>query len=163
MTTSSDDQLPASSRHVAKALRERGITAQVRELPASTRTAAEAAQAVGCSPAAIANSLVFMSDEEPLLIMTSGANRVDTAALAARLGRSSIDRASPQQVREATGQVIGGVAPLGHPRPVTTVIDESLAEHEQIWAAAGTPRTVFPTSYAQLLAITDATPARVTS
>ena len=96
-------------------------------LPDAAATAALAAAALGVEVGAIANSLVFWSDGEPLLVMTSGAHRVDTAALAARLGREKIQRATPEQVREATGQAIGGVAPTGHPSPLTTIVDEDLA------------------------------------
>ena len=98
-------------------------------LPDAAATAPLAAAALGVEVGAIANSLVFWSDGEPLLVMTSGAHRVDTAALAARLGREKIQRATPEQVREATGQAIGGVAPTGHPAPLTTIVDEDLAAY----------------------------------
>lgn len=123
-------------------------------LPDAASTAALAASALGVDVGAIANSLVFWSDDEPLLVMTSGAHRVDTSALAARLGRSSIVRATVEQVRAATGQAIGGVAPTGHPVPVVTVVDEDLAQYDQIWAAGGTPHTVFPLSFDELVALT---------
>ncbi|HCJ49073.1 MAG TPA: aminoacyl-tRNA deacylase, partial [Microbacterium sp.] len=103
---------------------------------------------------AIANSLVFQCDGKPLLVMTSGAHRVDTAALAARIGRGKITRATPEQVREATGQAIGGVAPAGHPAPLETLVDEHLATYPEIWAAGGTPHTVFPMTFTQLVALT---------
>jgi prolyl-tRNA editing enzyme YbaK/EbsC (Cys-tRNA(Pro) deacylase) len=86
--------------------------------------------------------------------MTSGAHRVDTEYLASRLGRGALRRASPDQVREATGQAIGGVAPVGHPAKLTTIVDQALTAHPQVWAAAGTPRTVFPTTAAELVTIT---------
>lgn len=130
-------------------------------LPDAASTAALAASALGVDVGAIANSLVFWSDGEPLLVMTSGAHRVDTIALAARLGRSSIVRATVEQVRSATGQAIGGVAPTGHPAPVVTVVDEDLAQYDRIWAAGGTPHTVFPLTFAELVALTRGTVVKV--
>lgn len=130
-------------------------------LPDAAATAVLAAEALDVEVGAIANSLVFWSDDEPLLVMTSGAHRVDTAALAGRLGRGYIKRANPEQVREATGQVIGGVAPTGHPAPLTTVVDEDLAHFPEIWAAGGTPHTVFPLSFDQLVALTGGAVAKV--
>ncbi|GAB2525028.1 YbaK/EbsC family protein [Nocardiopsis aegyptia] len=147
-------ELPERSRRVAEALGAAGARGRVRALPASTRTAQAAAEALGCEVGAIANSLVFMADERPLLVMTSGRHRVDTALLAERLSKGTIRRAEPEEVRAATGQAIGGVAPVGHPAPVETVVDASLADYERLWAAAGTPHTVFPTDYAELVAMT---------
>lgn len=103
---------------------------------------------------AIANSLVFISDDEPVLILTSGRHKVDTTALAARWGRGKLRRATPEQVRQATGQAIGGVAPVGHPRALPTVVDAALSDYLQLWAAAGTPHTVFPTTAGELLRLT---------
>ncbi len=148
------DALPARSRLVHDALRAAGITGEIVVLPDAASTAALAAAALGIEVGAIANSLVFWSDDAPLLVMTSGAHRVDTAALAARTGRGSIRRASAEQVREATGQAIGGVAPTGHPAPLPTLIDEDLADYPQIWAAGGTPHTVFPMTFDELVALT---------
>ncbi|TVZ90364.1 YbaK/EbsC family protein [Streptomyces sp. BK340] len=153
--------LPTRSRLVAEALAAAGVQTEIRELPDSARTAAEAAAALGCEVAAIANSLVFLSGGEPLLVMTSGGHRVDTALLAERLGLGPIERATAKQVREATGQAIGGVAPTGHPAPLRTVVDIALAEHPLVWAAAGTPHTVMPLSYDELLRVTGGTPAKV--
>jgi prolyl-tRNA editing enzyme YbaK/EbsC (Cys-tRNA(Pro) deacylase) len=110
---------------------------------------------------AIANSLVFWSDGEPLLVMTSGGHRVDTHALAARLRRQAIRRATPEQVRDATGQAIGGVAPTGHPSPLTTIVDEDLAGYPEIWAAGGTPHTVFPLTFDDLVRLTGGTVSSV--
>jgi prolyl-tRNA editing enzyme YbaK/EbsC (Cys-tRNA(Pro) deacylase) len=155
--------LPARSVVVAQALADAGVRGTVVELPDSARTAAEAAAALGCQVGQIANSLVFWADGHPLLVMTSGRHRVDTAALARRLGRASIHRATPEQVRAATGQAIGGVAPVGHPAPLETVVDESLAEHQEIWAAAGTPHTVFPTTFDELVRLTGGAVHPVTS
>ncbi|MFJ1791732.1 YbaK/EbsC family protein [Kitasatospora griseola] len=149
--------LPARSAQVADALAVAGLPGAVRVLDDSARTAAEAAAALGCEVGAIANSLVFHSDGEPVLVLTSGRHRVDTAALAARWGRGPLRRATPEQVREATGQAIGGVAPTGHPRPLPTVVDQALTDYPEIWAAAGTPHTVFPTTAAELLRLTGGT------
>ena len=153
--------LPTRSRLVHEALRAAGITGDIVVLPDAAATAPAAAAALGVEVGAIANSLVFWSDGSPLLVMTSGAHRVDTAALAARLGRASIVRATPEQVREATGQAIGGVAPTGHPAPLPTVVDEALAAFDQIWAAGGTPHTVFPLTYDELVGLTGGTVAKV--
>ncbi|WP_295789024.1 YbaK/EbsC family protein [uncultured Microbacterium sp.] len=153
--------LPARSRLVAAALREAQIPGEIVVLPDAASTAALAAAALGVEVGAIANSLVFWSDDEPLLVMTSGAHRVDTAALAERLGRGAIRRATPEQVLAATGQPIGGVAPTGHPAELTTVIDEDLAAFDEIWAAGGTPHTVFPLTFDELVRLTGGTVARV--
>ncbi|CAM5705366.1 YbaK/EbsC family protein [Streptomyces canus] len=146
--------LPVRSMEVARILAEAGIRGQVRELAESTRTAAEAAEALGCDVGAIANSLVFISDDEPVLVLTSGRHKVDTTALAVRWGRGKLRRAAPEQVRQATGQAIGGVAPVGHPQALPTVVDAALSDYPQLWAAAGTPRTVFPTTASELLRLT---------
>ncbi|GAA2326057.1 YbaK/EbsC family protein [Streptomyces cuspidosporus] len=156
MAPQQDTSLPVRSMQVARALAAAGIAGQVRELAASTRTAAEAASALGCEVGAIANSLVFISDDEPVLVLTSGRHKVDTTALAARWGRGELRRATPDQVRQATGQAIGGVAPVGHPRALPTVVDEALTDYSQVWAAAGTPRTVFPTTANELVQLTGA-------
>jgi prolyl-tRNA editing enzyme YbaK/EbsC (Cys-tRNA(Pro) deacylase) len=150
-----------SAEAVAEALRALGVPGQVIELPEPAGTAAAAAGQLGCEVAAIANSLVFSADGEPLLILTSGAHRVDTAKVAALLGVSAVRRADPDFVRAATGQAIGGVAPVGHPRPVRTLVDTWLAGFDVVWAAAGHPHTVFPTSFAELTRITEATAADV--
>ena len=153
--------LPARSRLVHDSLRAAGIEGDIVVLPDAASTAVLAAQALGVEVGAIANSLVFWSDGEPLLVMTSGAHRVDTRALADRLGRAAITRATPEQVRDATGQAIGGVAPTGHPSPLTTIIDEDLAAYPEIWAAGGTPHTVFPMTYEELVALTGGIVAKV--
>jgi prolyl-tRNA editing enzyme YbaK/EbsC (Cys-tRNA(Pro) deacylase) len=146
---------------VRQALDAAGIRGAIRVLPDAAATAAQAAAALGVPVGAIANSLVFWSDGEPLLVMTSGAHRVDTAALAERLGRGSITRATANQVREATGQAIGGVAPTGHPAPLRTIVDEDLALHPELWAAAGTPHTIFPLTFAELVTVTGGAVVRV--
>ncbi|MDY0910937.1 YbaK/EbsC family protein [Microbacterium sp. CFBP9034] len=153
--------LPARSRLVHDSLRGAGISGEIIMLPDAASTAALAAAALGVEVGAIANSLVFWCDGEPLLVMTSGAHRVDTAALAERLGRQKIQRATPEQVRDATGQAIGGVAPTGHPAPLTTVVDQDLAAFDEVWAAGGTPHTLFPLTYAELVRLTGGTVAKV--
>ncbi|MDX2375902.1 YbaK/EbsC family protein [Microbacterium sp. LRZ72] len=153
--------LPPRSRIVAERLAAAGIRSDIVTLPDAASTAAAAATALGIEVGAVANSLIFWSDDEPLLVMTSGAHRVDTAALAARLGRGTIARASAEQVRAATGQAIGGVAPTGHPAPLTTVVDEELARHPRIWAAAGTPHTMVELTFDELVRLTAGTVAKV--
>jgi prolyl-tRNA editing enzyme YbaK/EbsC (Cys-tRNA(Pro) deacylase) len=141
-------------RLVREALRAAGIPGAVRVLAATAQTAAAAAEQIGCPVGAIANSLIFEADGAPLLVLTSGSHRVDTAALAERIGAASIRRAGTDFVRDATGQAIGGVAPLGHPAPVRTLVDEALAAYDVIWAAAGHHQTVFPTDFAHLVSAT---------
>ena len=155
------ENLPARSRMVHEALRAAGIAGEIVVLPDAASTAALAASALGVEVGAIANRLGFWSDDAPLLVMTSGAHRVDTTALAERLGRGDIRRATPDQVREATGQAIGGVAPTGHPAPLVTIVDEALAAYSEIWAAGGTPHTVFPLTYNELVRLTGGSVMRV--
>lgn len=148
---------------ITTVLKSLGVDGGVRTLSSSARTAALAAEQLGCEVGAIANSLVFAADDAPLLVMTSGAHRVDTGLVASIAGASSVTRATPEQVREWTGQPIGGVAPVGHPASLLTLVDTWLARYDVLWAAAGSPHTVFPTSYAELLRITSGTPADVAS
>ena len=134
-----------------------GGLGEIRILPDSAHTAALAAEALGCEVGAIANSLLFDDGGRPVLILTSGAHRVDTAATAARIGAGELARATPDFVRAHTGQVIGGVSPIGHPTPVPTYVDPWLRNHDVVWAAAGHPAAVFSTSYDELVAMTGAT------
>jgi prolyl-tRNA editing enzyme YbaK/EbsC (Cys-tRNA(Pro) deacylase) len=134
-----------------------GQPCQVRMLPDAVHTAVAAAEALGVDVGQIANSLIFDVDGEPLLVLTSGAHRVDTA----KLGAGVVKRATPEFVREHTGQPIGGVAPLGHPKPIRTLVDTALGLYQEIWAAGGVPRAVFPTTYEDLVRITAGTPADV--
>ena len=150
-----------SARHVAGVLLSLGATGQVRELPEPAPTAAAAAAQLGCEVGAIANSLIFDADGEPLLILTSGAHRVDVGMIGARHGFASVRRADPEFVRAATGQAIGGVAPVGHPAPVRTLVDVWLDKYDVVWAAGGHQHVVFPTSYAELLRLTSGEPAEV--
>lgn len=155
------ENLHPRSRIVADRLADAGIPGKIVVLPDAASTAALAAAALGIEVGAIANSLVFLADGEPLLVMTSGAHRVDTAALAERIGRTRITRASADDVRAATGQAIGGVAPTGHPAPLETLVDRDLADYDEIWAAGGTPHTVFPLTFDQLVALTEGTVVQV--
>jgi len=149
-------------QQVVDALAERGVVDEVvRVLPDSARTAREAADALGTEVGAIANSLVFASGGEPVLILTSGAHQVDTALVAAIHDLQPLERADPDFVRAVTGQVIGGVAPIGHPAPLRTFVDLALRDHEVVWAAAGHPHAVFATSFDQLVEITGGTPTEV--
>ena len=138
-----------------------GQPSQVILLDDAVHTAAAAAEALCVAVGQIANSLVFDADGEPLLVLTSGAHRVETAKVAAGLGLAKLKRATPEFVREHTGQPIGGVAPVGHPKPVRTLVDTALRRYDSIWAAGGVPRAVFPISYAELLRVTAGTPADV--
>lgn len=145
----------------AGVLRDLGVAGAVQVLPESARTAAAAAEQLGCDVGAIANSLVFAADGAPLLVLTSGAHRVDTSLVADLVGAASVSRADARLVREWTGQVIGGVGPVGHPAPLRTLVDVWLAKYDVVWAAAGHPHAVFPTSFDELVRITGGTPAEV--
>jgi prolyl-tRNA editing enzyme YbaK/EbsC (Cys-tRNA(Pro) deacylase) len=138
-----------------------GARSVVRMLPDAVHTAVAAAAALNVQVGQIANSLIFDADGDPLLVLTSGAHRVDTAKVAALIGATGLHRATPDFVRTHTGQPIGGVAPLGHPSPVRTVVDSALAGYDGIWAAGGVPHAVFPTTYTELVRITAGTPAEV--
>ncbi len=142
-------------------LGRRGGTGRVVVLPDSVHTAALAAEALGCEVGAIANSLLFDADGSPVLILTSGAHRVDTAKVAAELGVAELRRARPEFVREHTGQVIGGVSPIAHPAPVPTYVDPWLRRYDTVWAAAGHPSAVFSTTYDELVRLTGATALEV--
>lgn len=131
-----------------------GVDTTARELPDSTHTAAQAAAALGTEPGAIASSLLFLADGEPLLVMTSGRHRVDTGLLAGSLGVEELTMATAKQVREITGQPIGGVSPVGHPAPIRTVVDVALADYDPVWSAAGTANSVMPLTFDQLVALT---------
>ncbi|TCP55149.1 prolyl-tRNA editing enzyme YbaK/EbsC (Cys-tRNA(Pro) deacylase) [Tamaricihabitans halophyticus] len=158
---------PAVTQVVAK-LRAAGqhrAADGVQVLPDDVRTAAKAAAAVGVPVGAIANSLIFRAHaggvDFPLLVLTSGAHRADTGRLRALVDAESIRKADPEFVRAHTGQSIGGVAPVGHPTPVRTLVDATLADYALIWAAAGHPKTVYPTTYAELCTLTGGTAANV--
>lgn len=151
----------ANAERVEAALRAGGSSAEIRELSESARTAAEAAQALDVPVGAIVKSLVFAADGSAVLVLVSGDHQVDTTAVARTIGAQHVGRADPAMVRDATGYPIGGVAPVGHPRQLPTLIDTTLARFDLLWAAAGTPHAVFPTSYDELIRLTAATPADV--
>lgn len=139
-----------------------GLPGRVRILGEAAPTAVAAADQLGVEVAAIVNSLIFTTAEHaPLLVLTSGAHRVDTVKVAALVGTAKLFRATAEFVRDATGQPIGGVAPIGHPRPIRTLLDTALAAFPEIWAAGGIPHAVFPISYPDLLALTSAQPVAV--
>lgn len=146
---------------VQAALHAGGVDVTVRQIDKATPTAVAAAEYLSCEVGAIVKSLVFMADGEPILVLTSGAHQVDTAALAPRIGVAAITRATPDRVLAATGQVIGGVAPVGHPSPVRTFLDVALRGYDEVWAAAGIAASLFPISYADLLRVTGATEVEV--
>jgi prolyl-tRNA editing enzyme YbaK/EbsC (Cys-tRNA(Pro) deacylase) len=150
---------------VAAALAEAGrpdAADGIRVLPAEVRTAAQAAEALGVPVGAIANSLIFRAGTDKnapaLLALTSGAHRADPARLAALAGVAEVSKADADFVRAHTGQPIGGVAPVGHPAPLLTLVDTALAKHDVVWAAAGHPKSVFPITFAGLVALTGGTP-----
>ena len=146
---------------VQDALAAADAPGKIRLLPDAVHTAVAAAAALGVEVGQIANSLVFDADGDPLLVLTSGAHRVDTARVAGVIGAGTVRRAAPDFVREHTGQVIGGVAPVGHPKPIRTLVDVALAGYGEVWAAGGVPQAVFPTTFDELVRITEGTPARV--
>lgn len=152
---------PRGAARVQAALAAAGSTAQVRTLPDSTRTAAEAAAALGVEVGAIAKSLVFLADGQPVLVVASGADRVDIERLGAALRGRRITRADADAVRAATGYPIGGVSPAALPDSLPVFVEQALADHRVVWAAAGTPRSVFPTTYDELLQITGGTSSDV--
>lgn len=141
-------------------LQEAGVTGEVRVLPESAHTAALAAAALGCEPGAIASSLVFQAGDETVLVMTSGGHRVDTDLLSRELG-VPVQMARAKVVKEVTGQPIGGVSPIGHPAPLRTLVDQSLREYDELWAAAGSRNSVFSIGFDDLVRITHGTVTRV--
>ena len=148
-------------QRVTAQLRALGALGKIVALPDAAPTAAAAAAQLGCDVAAIANSLVFDADGEPLLVLASGGHRVDVQAVAALVGAQRVGKATADFVRQHTGMPIGGVAPVGHPELLRTLIDVDLGDFPVVWAAAGHPYTVFPTSYDELLRITGGQPADV--
>ena len=146
---------------VTARLAELGAGGTVTVLDSSARTAAQAAEQLGIEVAQIANSLVFSADGAPLLVLASGGHRVDTTKVAALVGAASVDRADADFVRSHTGFAIGGVAPVGHPEPLRTLVDTALGQYDEVWAAAGHPHAVFPTTYDELLRLTGGTAADV--
>ncbi len=156
MNITHPDPLHPNGARVRDALRSAGSSADIVETVEASPTAAAAAAQLDVEVAQIANSLIFDADGQPVLILTSGAHRVDTDHVARVIGAHSLQRASATFVREATGQPIGGVAPLGHPHPVRTYIDVALGQWPVIWAAGGHPHYVFATSFDELRRLTGA-------
>ena len=152
------EDLSRSSRRIQDALASLGTAFEVVELPSSTRTAVEAATAIGCSVEQIAKSIVFrtVKDKKPVMVIASGVNRVNEARIADVVGEP-IEKADAAYVREKTGFVIGGVPPIGHAEPIYTIIDEDLLKLGEVWAAAGTPNAVFKLSATSLLELTAGT------
>lgn len=151
---------PAVERVRAHA-KEQGIELDVRRFPEGTHTAEDAARAIGCDVAQIVKSLVFLAAGEPVVVLLSGSDRVDESKLAGVLGVYSARRATANEVREATGFVVGGVPPFAHKTPIPVVVDDALLRHETVWAAAGLPDAVFPVSPKDLVRLSGATEADV--
>lgn len=156
--------LKAAAQRVQDALAAKGLALEVRQFPASTRSAAEAAAAIGCDVAQIAKSLIFrtVESDRPVLVIASGANRVDEAKVSALIGQE-IGRADAAFVRRTTGYAIGGVPPVGHDTPAIVVLDADLLRLEEIWAAAGTPNAVFRLTPDDLVTLTEGRVAEVSS
>jgi prolyl-tRNA editing enzyme YbaK/EbsC (Cys-tRNA(Pro) deacylase) len=145
-----------------EAARRQGIEPAVRRFPEGTRTAVDAARAIGCDVAQIVKSLVFMVDGRPVLAFTSGANRVDVEKLATVAGAADARRATPDEARGATGFAVGGTPPFGHPERLRSYLDPALLAFDEVWAAAGTPDSVFPLPPSELQRIAGADPADFT-
>lgn len=149
---------PAAERFLAEA-RARGITPEIREFPQGTRTAADAARAIGCEVDQIVKSVVLVADGQPFVALTSGSNRADTDRLAGLLGVSDVRKADAAEARRGTGFAIGGTPPFGYPRPLRVLMDRDLFRYPEVWAAAGTPMSVFPISPEALRETAGAEPA----
>jgi len=156
------DALPRAAMAVVEAGRELGLEMDVREFPEGTRTAADAAAAIGCAVDQIVKSLVFVADDRPVVVLTSGANRVDVAKVARATGAVTVRKADAQEVRAATGYAIGGTPPFGHARRLDVLVDPHLGRFDTVWAAAGTPRHVFPAAAGELVRVTGGRVADVT-
>ncbi|MEU1103164.1 YbaK/EbsC family protein [Streptomyces tibetensis] len=162
MTTTAATDAGDSGAHprFAEALRELGLgdlVSQVRRFPDATRTATEAAAAIGCELNQICKSLIFAADSVPVLVLMDGASRVDLELVRKELGADKVTRAKVDVVRETTGYAIGGVPPFGHRTRTRVLADRSLLEHDVVWAAAGTPYTVFPMAPGDLVTYADGT------
>lgn len=153
---------PRAEEFATQASEEYGFEVDVHEFEEGTKTASDAAEVVGCDVAQIASGLVFVADGEPVMVITSGANRVSEERLADVCGADGVGMADPETVREATGYGIGGVPPFSHEAGIRVLIDETLLDHEEVWAAAGTPQTVFPIDPETLVELADAEQAAVT-
>ncbi len=147
--------MPSATDRVAAALRAKGVTAPVREFPRSTRTAQDAADAIGTTVAQIVKSLVFLADGAPVLVLVSGANRVDLRKLGAAASAHTVEKADAALVRRVTGFSVGGVPPVGHLGVLPVFIDADLLHYEVVYAAAGTPRAIFAVDPHVLAQITE--------
>lgn len=156
MTEQQPEDLHRNSRRVLEAAAALGLRLKVTRFPAGTRTAQDAAAAIGCEVGAIVKSLVLVTPEGPVMVLTSGGNRADYGKVAKTLGVNGVTRADADTARVATGYPIGGTAPFGHPQPLPTLLDADLLAYEQVWAAAGTPDSVFPLTPEELLETTGA-------
>lgn len=147
--------LSKSAQKIQEVLSSKGIESKVVELPASTRTAEDAAKAIGCEVGQIVKSLVFKTKQthKPILVLASGPNRVNERAIARHVGEEIV-KADADFTREATGFAIGGIPPVGHKQPIPTYIDEDLLKYEEVWAAAGTPHAVFNLNSEVLVSLT---------
>ena len=150
--------LHPSAQRVAEALDAHGVAGPVHQFEISTKTAADAAAALECDLGAIASCLVFVHDDEPVVIIKSGAFRVDVGRFVDLVGGMTLRRATADEVRDATGQPIGGVSPVNWPGPLRVYIDDHLTRFDQIWSACGTPNAVFATTYDELIRLTGAQP-----
>jgi len=148
--------MTGADERVAVAAAAKGLVISIRRFPEGTRTAEDAARAVGCSVAQIVKSLVFVADGRPVVALISGADRLDPHRLASALGAQRVDRADGDAVRAATGFAIGGVPPIGHARPLPILMDRRLLDHAEVWAAAGTPDSVFRITPEELRSTTGA-------
>ncbi|GAA3929775.1 YbaK/EbsC family protein [Streptomyces gulbargensis] len=137
------DDLSAAHPQFAAALRELGLDVEIRRFPDETRTARQAAEAIGCEVSEIVKSLIFAADGVPVLVLMDGASRVDVERVRAELGAGEVTRADARVVREITGYAIGGVPPFGHRTRTRVIADRGLLDHDLVWAAAGNPHTVF--------------------
>jgi prolyl-tRNA editing enzyme YbaK/EbsC (Cys-tRNA(Pro) deacylase) len=146
--------LPSSAATVVEAARLLGLDLDVREFPEGTRTAQDAAAAIGCTVDQIVKSLVFIADTTPVLVLTSGGNRVDVVKVGTHTGSAAVRKADAEEVRAATGYAIGGTPPFGHARDLPVLVDRHLTGFDVVWAAAGTPRHVFPIGPAELVRVT---------
>ena len=155
------DSLHANGVRVRDALRGHGIDTEIVETLESSPTAARAAEQLDIEIGQVCNSLIFNADGQPLLILASGGHKVDTDRVAADIGATSIHRPDADFVREHTGQPIGGVAPVGHPTALRTIVDTALSNWDVVWAAGGHPHYVYPTSFDELVRITGGQPLDV--
>jgi prolyl-tRNA editing enzyme YbaK/EbsC (Cys-tRNA(Pro) deacylase) len=156
------EDLPRAAAAVVAAGRSRGLELEVREFPDGTRTAADAARAIGCQVDQIVKSLVFVADTDPVLVLCSGGNRVDVVKVGRERSAATVRKADAGEVRAATGYAIGGTPPFGHARDLPVLIDRHLTGFEVVWAAAGTPRHVFPVAPGDLVAATGGRVADIT-